>query len=176
MKREDKPPQTNVSDDDISASATSLDADLARAIDRASAPVIASQPTIDRVRTQLLTGIAEQSIDAHTTVHVHENTWQPFIDRIEFKLLNHANGVASYLLRLQPGAVLPAHRHPMDEECVVLAGELQIGERLRLKAGGFHLARKELPHANITTADGALIFLRGALPSRKHALAHVESP
>lgn len=147
-----------------------LDHDVANAIDSAPAPEIAAPKTLARVRSRLLAHIAEESVDSHVTVHPHENTWQPFLDRIEFKLLNHVDGVASYLLRLQPGAVLPAHRHPIDEECIVLEGELRIGERLLLKAGGFHLARKELPHANITSDGGAVIFLRGAMPSRTHAL------
>jgi ChrR Cupin-like domain len=149
-----------------------LDSDIVNAIDGLPAPEIASSNTVDRVRSQLLADIAHDSVDAHTTVHAHENTWQPFLDRIEFKLLNHVDGVASYLLRLQAGAVLPAHRHPIDEECVVIEGELRIGERLLIRAGGFHLARKELPHADITTDSGALIFLRGAMPSRKHGIEH----
>lgn len=155
---------------DLATRSSALDADIASAIDSAPAPEIAAPKAVARVRSHVLAQIAEESVDAHVTVHPHENTWQPFLDRIEFKLLNHVDGVASYLLRLQPGAVLPAHRHPIDEECVVLEGELRIGERLILKSGGFHLARKELPHANITTVGGALIFLRGAMPSPAHAL------
>ncbi len=155
---------------DVQPASHALDADIVHAIDSAPVPDIASATTIHRVRSKMLANIAEDAVIAHTTVHAHENTWQPFLDRIEFKLLNHVAGVASYLLRLQPGAVLPAHRHPIDEECIVLEGELRIGERLVLKAGGFHLARKELPHADITTDSGAVIFLRGAMPSREHTL------
>ena len=69
----------------------------------------------------------------------------------------------SYLLRLAPGAALPAHRHPVDEECVVLEGEVQIGT-LRVGAGGFHLGRKDVLHDRLCSAGGALIFLRGAIP------------
>ncbi|TAG81556.1 MAG: hypothetical protein EAZ21_05690 [Betaproteobacteria bacterium] len=150
--------------------ARALDDDIVRTIDGAPVTETAPTATIHRVRSKMLANIAEDAVVAHTTVHAHENTWQPFLDRIEFKLLNHVEGVASYLLRLQPGAVLPAHRHPIDEECIVLDGDLRIGERLVLKAGGFHLARKELPHADITTDSGAVIFLRGAMPSREHTL------
>lgn len=150
---------------------TPLDADIVHRLDSAHASNVAPESMVERLRSKVLTNIAEDVVDAHTTVHAHENTWQPFRDRIEFKLLNHVDGVASYLLRLQPGALLPAHRHPIDEECVVLEGDLRIGERLVLKAGAFHLAKKELPHADITSDNGALIFLRGAMPSRKHKLA-----
>jgi ChrR Cupin-like domain len=168
MKRR---PKANTPQTSAKLVATSaLDADIVNALDGAGASDVAPDSLVDRLRAKVLITIADDVVDAHTTVHAHENTWQPFRERIEFKLLNHVDGVASYLLRLQPGAVLPAHRHPIDEECVVLEGELRIGERLVLKAGGFHLARKELPHADITTDTGALIFLRGAMPSRKHKL------
>ncbi|MGL4231354.1 MAG: cupin domain-containing protein [Casimicrobium sp.] len=142
-----------------------LDDDIVHALAAAHAPDIASQRLVNRVRSRVMRTIAEQSIAQHSTIHAHENTWQTFLDKIEFKLLNHVDGVASYLLRMQPGAVLPAHRHPIDEECVVLEGELRIGDQLILKAGGFHLAKKDIPHADISTDTGALIFLRGAMPT-----------
>ncbi len=147
-----------------------LDDDIEAAVAQSIAPEIASQALVHRTRSRLMHAIASADADAHATVHAHENTWQGFLDKIEFKLLNHVDGVASYLLRMQPGAVLPAHRHPIDEECVVLEGELRIGQSLVLKAGGFHLARKEVPHADITTDHGALIFLRGAMPSAAHMI------
>lgn len=168
MKRTSKTNASSATEKPIAPGA--LDADIVSALDRASASEVAPDSVVDRLRSSVLTQIADDVVDAHTTVHAHENTWQPFRERIEFKLLNHVDGVASYLLRLAPGALLPAHRHPIDEECVVLEGDLRIGDRLVLKAGAFHLAKKELPHADITSDNGALIFLRGAMPSRKHKL------
>jgi quercetin dioxygenase-like cupin family protein len=150
--------------------AARLDDDIVDAMAAAHAPEIASQRLVHRVRSRVMRQIAETSLQAHATVHAHENTWQAFLDKIEFKLLNHVDGVASYLLRMQPGAVLPAHHHAIDEECIVLEGELRIGEQLVLKAGGFHLARKDVPHADITTDVGALVFLRGAMPTADHML------
>jgi quercetin dioxygenase-like cupin family protein len=151
-----------------------LDEDIESAITRSLmqsiAPETAPQAIINRTRSRLMNAIAAANVDAHTTVHAHENTWRALLDNIELKLLHHVDGVASYLLRMQPGAVLPAHRHPVDEECVVLEGELRIGQTLVLKAGSFHLARKEMPHAPITTEHGALIFLRGAMPSVAHLI------
>ncbi len=89
--------------------------------------------------------------------------WQAFLPGIAIKVLNESEGVMSYLLRFAPGAVLPAHRHPRDEECVVLEGALRIGE-LTVPAGGFHLAHEGALHSPITSVDGALIYLRGAVP------------
>jgi quercetin dioxygenase-like cupin family protein len=145
-----------------------LDHDVVELIGAAHAPELAPQRLVNRVRSKVMRSIAEMSLEKHSTVRAHENTWQAFLDKVEFKLLNEVDGIASYLLRLQPGAVLPAHHHPVDEECVVLEGDLRIGEKLVLKAGDFHLARKDVPHAEITTASGALIFLRGAMPTVDH--------
>jgi anti-sigma factor ChrR (cupin superfamily) len=79
------------------------------------------------------------------------------------KVLHHDEGILSYLLRLAPGASLPAHRHPVDEECLVLEGEMHIGD-LVLPAGGYHLGRRGVLHDRLTSPGGALIFLRGAVP------------
>jgi quercetin dioxygenase-like cupin family protein len=95
--------------------------------------------------------------------------WQPFGEGVRIKVLHEADGIMSYLLRLAPGASLPAHRHPVDEECVVLEGELQIGS-LRVAAGGFHLGRRNLLHDKLESAGGALIYLRGAVPEAALAL------
>jgi ChrR Cupin-like domain len=89
--------------------------------------------------------------------------WQDFGPGLRIKVLHHDGGVVSYLLRLAPAAALPVHRHPIDEECVVIEGEVQIAA-LRLGAGGFHLGRKDMLRDQLQSRDGALIFLRGAKP------------
>ena len=90
--------------------------------------------------------------------------WQPFATGVQIKVLHEAGGVMSYLLRLAPGASIAPHRHPIDEECVVLEGTVRIGDDLVVEAGGFHLARQGLLHAPIHAPQGATLFLRGAAP------------
>lgn len=116
-----------------------------------------------RVKRKLLARIAAAET-RHLTIQPEGGAWQPFGAGIEIKVLHEADGVMSYLLRLAPGAVLQPHRHPIDEECVVLEGRLRIGASIELGTGGFHLARRDALHAPITTVDGATIFLRGASP------------
>jgi anti-sigma factor ChrR (cupin superfamily) len=84
-------------------------------------------------------------------------------------VLHHDGDTLSYLLRLEAGAALPAHRHPQDEECLVLEGEMHIGE-LVVPTGGYHLGRKGVLHDRLTSPAGALIFLRGAVPDAALAL------
>jgi quercetin dioxygenase-like cupin family protein len=71
---------------------------------------------------------------------------------------------------LAPGATLPPHRHPIDEECLVLAGTLRVGTRIEVGPGGYHLAHQGALHATISTRTGATIFLRGTVPEARHAL------
>lgn len=93
------------------------------------------------------------------------------MEGVQLKVLREHEGVLSYLLRLAPGASLPPHRHPLDEECLVLDGVLRVGAHTRVGAGGYHLAQAGALHARISTETGATIFLRGALPQPEHELA-----
>ena len=121
------------------------------------------------MRRRLLERVAEAD-GSHTTVHADEGDWQPFIDGVSIKVLRDDGGVLSYLLRLAPGAALPPHRHPLDEECMVLDGTLRIGSHTEVRAGGYHLAHRGALHPTVSTRTGATIFLRGAAPEAEHAL------
>ncbi len=151
-----------------------LDADVAAALQANATPADEIPPPglIDRVRSRVMQRIAAQATPLHFTVHASADGWHPFASGITRKVLHDGGDIMSYLLRLAPGAVLPAHRHPMDEECVVLEGVLRINagqsesyvQELVLHPGSFHLGKKDVPHADITTDTGALIYLRGARP------------
>jgi hypothetical protein len=79
--------------------------------------------------------------------------------RVEMKLLFRSDSAEALLYRLHPGAELDGHPHLTDEECVMLAGEMWIGDLL-LKAGDFHLGRCGLAHAGIRSPKGALVYVR----------------
>lgn len=122
-----------------------------------------------RIKRRLLRAIAADATSRHLTVPPGDDGWQPFAPGLDLKVLHEAGGIMSYLLRLAPGASIPPHRHPVDEECVVLEGELRIGE-LVVPTGGFHLARADAMHERIHSERGALIFLRGAAPEFSHLI------
>lgn len=140
-----------------------LPADLVDSLTSDSADEAPSPQLAARIKHRVLERIAQFEA-GHVTVQAADDRWQRFQHGVQIKVLHESGGVMSYLLRLAPGAVLAAHRHPMDEECVVLEGSLQIGNELVVAAGGFHLAHKDALHAQITTTTGATIFLRGAPP------------
>ena len=117
-----------------------------------------------RVRQPPLERIAADRSHEHITVHAGQEGWQPFLDGIRMKVLHEDGNTLSYLLRLAPGAILPAHRHVQDEECMVLQGDLRCGHDLVVRAGDYHRAREGVPHGQITTDHGALVFIRGEAP------------
>jgi anti-sigma factor ChrR (cupin superfamily) len=141
-----------------------LDADIEALLDQAIEPAPLDAATQARIKSKLLRRIAQHTTDSHLTLKLAQGQWQPFGRGLQIKVLNAAEGgVLSYLVRMAAGSRLPAHRHPVDEECVVLEGEVRIGT-LRIAAGGFHLGRKDVLHDDLHSVEGALIFLRGAAP------------
>ena len=124
------------------------------------------------LRTRLIERVADAE-DSHITLAADGEPgaapWQPFMPGIQIKVLRESEGTLSYLLKLAPGAELPPHRHPEDEECLVLEGRLRVGSRIEVGPGGYHLAHAGRLHARVYTDTGATIFLRGAVPEAHHA-------
>lgn len=146
-----------------------LDADVLAWLDEAVAPEPLDAPAQARVKQRLLRRIAADSTPRHLTVAAGDGDWQPFGPGLSMKVLHHEGQTLSYLLRLAPGASLPPHRHPCDEECLVLEGEMRIGD-LVVGPGSYHLGRAGVLHDQLTSTTGALLFLRGAVPEIALAL------
>jgi len=146
-----------------------LESDVVAWLDEAVAPEPVDAAAQARVKQRVLRRIAADSTPRHLTVPAPQDTWQPFGPGVAMKVLHQDGNTLSYLLRLEPGASLPAHRHPQDEECLVLEGEMHIGE-LVVTAGGYHLGRRGVLHDRLCSPGGALIFLRGAAPEVALAL------
>jgi mannose-6-phosphate isomerase-like protein (cupin superfamily) len=97
------------------------------------------------------------------TLRAAEGVWVHLTPKVEVKLLRADGDSRSFLLRLQPGAVLPPHEHPVEEECLCLEGEVRFGD-LVVRAGDYHLAPRGVPHGVVRSRTGALLYLRGANP------------
>lgn len=96
------------------------------------------QPADARLKRRRLHAIAAEATPCHPTVQPDDaaTPWQDFGPGLRIKVLHQAEGLMSYLVRLAAGSSLPPHRHPVDEECVVLEGEVRIGT-LRVAGGGY---------------------------------------
>ncbi len=99
------------------------------------------------------------------TIRPYDGEWITLLPGVEKKILSNdsKDQIQSFLLRMAPGSILPAHEHLRDEECLMLEGEIMIGD-LDLSAGDYHFARKGSKHEQITTQTGALAFIRAYEP------------
>jgi mannose-6-phosphate isomerase-like protein (cupin superfamily) len=86
--------------------------------------------------------------------------WEPFAPGIRRRLLWQAGDACAYLARAQVGAAVPAHAHRNDEECLMLEGELFLGDIL-VREGEFQLAPAGLHHGLVQAASDCLVYIRG---------------
>lgn len=115
-------------------------------------------------RVEASSGAPPRDADGLITIRSAEGDWQPFVPKISMKVLMREGDMLTYLLKLEPGAMVPPHDHPQTEECLALEGEARIGE-LVVKAGDYHAAPAGQPHGLFRSDTDALLFLRGAVPS-----------
>src|SRR5450755_4638701 len=89
-------------------------------------PCRISEPTMSSVQTlHRLAGRLQPTPNGSTCVDPEQLEWQPTqFDKIAMKVLyrNEAEGSMTVLLKWEPGAMLPFHRHPEIEQSWVLEG------------------------------------------------------
>jgi anti-sigma factor ChrR (cupin superfamily) len=76
-----------------------------------------------------------------------------FVDPIE--------KMVTMLVHMGPGSSYPPHHHSQAEECYVIAGDLQIGDRV-LHAGDYQRAAAGSRHETQSTAAGCLLLIRSS--------------
>ncbi|MBI3714613.1 MAG: cupin domain-containing protein [Betaproteobacteria bacterium] len=99
-----------------------------------------------------------------TTIPDSAEGWQELIPNIFAKRV-FTDGVAeSWLVRMQAGALAPAHDHPALEECIVLSGSVRYVGGSTLRAGDYEVVQPGAHHTELVSDHGALVFLRYAAP------------
>lgn len=88
--------------------------------------------------------------------------WSVVSPGVEVLALWGDREVVSMLVRFAPGASVPNHHHALDEDCLVLDGEMFLGDIL-LRAGDYQLAPAGGGHWGETSDVGVLFFFHGAL-------------
>lgn len=143
-----------------------LDDDLVAALTDAQAPQPVSPEVAARIKSRLLNRIADAEAP-QVAIPPESGAWRSFGPGVEIKVLFKRDGIMSYLLRMAPGAELPNHRHPVEEECVVVEGFVEMGG-VTMGPGGYLMERAGTLHPPLRTVDGATIYLRGASPKADH--------
>lgn len=102
-----------------------------------------------------------KSASGFIVVRAGEGDWVETEDEgVCYKLLFADRKLGTYttLLRLQPGARIPRHRHLGVEQCLVLEGDLSAGS-VKMSAGDFNCSLPNSIHDEIATEGGALLLI-----------------
>jgi quercetin dioxygenase-like cupin family protein len=111
---------------------------------------------------EVLGGLLPKNQLASTSIRSGENDWVEVQPGVSRKVMWDDGEFVSQFFRLEPDATIKAHGHPQDEECMMLSGELFLGDIL-LQAGDYQLASKGSQHLDIYTDVGALFYVRAAV-------------
>jgi quercetin dioxygenase-like cupin family protein len=109
-------------------------------------------------KLQLLSSI--RALSAGHTVRATDGGWRAQLPGIDVKLLSRdeTRGIATILMRFQPGAVCPPHDHSGAEECYVVSGSCRIGT-IALSQGDFHHADAGSHHGAVISDEGCTLLL-----------------
>ncbi|WP_150047575.1 cupin domain-containing protein [Methylomonas rhizoryzae] len=115
------------------------------------------------VLREVLGGLLPGGEDSSDSVFMESSEdWQDLAPGVQKKVLYGDRDYQSCFYRLFAGAQLPDYSHSVDEECMVLAGEVFFGDML-LQAGDFQLAPAGRKRGDWSCDSSALLFVRGAI-------------
>jgi len=141
-----------------------LDSEVAAALAEALRPAELSARERDRMRARIVSRVKLAPPDGTLTVRAREGIWEDCAPGVQIKVLRKEPELSSmtYLVRMTPGSVAPAHSHSQEEHCLVLAGEACMGEHI-LHAGDWHVALPGSTHHNFSSRTGCLLLIRGEI-------------
>jgi hypothetical protein len=91
-----------------------------------------------------------------------QRRWVPTFPGVEVLPLWGNRDVTSMLVRFAPGAGVPDHRHAVHEDCLMLEGEMFLGDIL-LRPGDYQLAPAGGGHFGEMSDVGGTFFFHGAI-------------
>lgn len=107
---------------------------------------------------RIMDGIAAQDRAAKAVFRLpfEGGKWEPYSDGIEMKYLWDAE---TFLLRCQPGAIIPPHGHDLTEHLIVVSGDLLIDD-MAFAVGDYHTMPPGTRHDNARTRGGCILFVQ----------------
>lgn len=108
-------------------------------------------------------GVGDAEAD---TIRSDEGKWLPVCAGVRRKQLYYdaQRNTSTFLLRLDPGATLPAHSHGGTEQCLVLEGEVEDGS-VTLRTGDFQTLKPGSVHPASRSVRGCLLLIVAAEPA-----------
>jgi len=154
----------------LEISKSALDEDIIEILAEAQDGVPLSIDVSTRMKAGILDKIKQEKScesEGFFTQREKQGEWINAMPGAQYKILHDdksdLEGVISYLIKLEAGTEIEGHHHPFDEECLMLEGDLTLGD-LTLNKGDFHFAAAGLNHGQVSTKNGCIAFIRGALP------------
>ncbi|MEK6323988.1 MAG: cupin domain-containing protein [Acidobacteriota bacterium] len=124
-----------------------------------------------RVRAELLTRLSKSASGQPTAVKTgaskqfvsvlaSDGEWREVQKGVLLKRihLDQASGIATSLVRMQPGTALPIHQHIGVEQFFVIEGDCNVAGQ-KLNPGDYHRAEAGSIHETTYTVDGTLFLL-----------------
>lgn len=98
------------------------------------------------------------------TVRTGTLVWEEIFPGVERKVLflDPELGIQNILIRMAPGSDIGTHAHSINEECLVLEGEIEV-DGVTVKPGELHLAWARQSHSTVRSPKGALLYIRSSL-------------
>jgi hypothetical protein len=109
---------------------------------------------------EVLGGILPKPSKDSTSIPNQAMGWCEIMPGIRQKLLSRNGDVASYYIALESGASLSGDSLPLFEECMMLSGEVFLGDLL-LQAGDYQIAAAGIERLDVFTDYGGMFFVRG---------------
>ncbi len=111
---------------------------------------------------EVLGGLLPKNHKESESITAGEGEWIEIQTGVFQKDLWTDGTVASRFFRLNAGTYMDGHYHPLDEECMMLSGDIFLGDIL-VQEGDYHVAPAGTEHLEIFSDTGALLYVRGAV-------------
>ena len=149
-----------------------LEAEMLERLAAAIAPLELSQADRASMHDRIIARVSEAPPARTYTVRINEGAWMLAGPGVEVKVLrmDRQQNSQTVMIRMQPGSQIVPHRHNQEEECLVLEGEILIGEH-RVGQGDMHIAEPGARHPPIFAPRGALLCIRSEIPPEHFRIA-----
>jgi len=130
-------------------------------LERLAQPVPGTSP----LRSHLEPGERQAEGGSLSVQRASEASWEPAaVEGVQLRVLfvDRAKNQFTALVRMAPGTAYPSHIHSGPEECLVLEGDLDIGD-LVLGPGDYQRAPEGSRHGVQRTERGCLLFITSSL-------------
>ena len=145
-----------IAESDLGRDAASL---IALSIDPVAPPAEAKRKIFEAIGKS---APLDESLPAKSrTIRAGEGRWyRQQVDGLDVMPLSvdKERGIATILMRLAPGTVLPAHDHQGAEESFVVSGSCRIGS-VSLREGDFHHVDAGQHHGTVVSDEGCTLLL-----------------